>query len=162
MPVPTSRDGWVIWLSMLLGLLLSVMPLPEFMQVGRPVWLAMLLAFWTLNLPHRVGMLSAWCLGLAADVLYGDLLGQNALVLTLSVFMVQSLQRRLRMFPLWQQSLVFLVVFGLAQLVQLWLNALTGNRPPTLLFLLPALTSALLWPWLYVSLQWLRRRFAVY
>ncbi len=162
MPVPTSRDGWVIWLSMLLGLLLSVMPLPDFMQVGRPLWLAMLLAFWNLNLPHRVGMLTAWCLGLAVDVLYGDLLGQNALVLTLSLFMVQSLQRRLRMFPLWQQSLVLLVVFGLAQLVQLWLNALTGNRPPTLLFLLPALTSALLWPWLYVALQWLRRRFAVY
>lgn len=157
-----NRDGLVIWLSVVLGLLFSVMPLPEAMQVARPLWLAMLLAFWNLTLPHRVGMLSAWLLGLAADVLYGNLLGQNALVLTLILFMVQSLQRRLRMFPLWQQSLVLLVVFGIAQLVQLWLNALTGNRPPTLLFLLPALTSALLWPWLFVALQWARRRFAGY
>jgi hypothetical protein len=36
------------------------------------------------------------------------------------------------MFPMWQQSLVILVIFGLAQLVQLWLSALTGNRQPTL------------------------------
>lgn len=156
------RDGWVLWGSLVCGLLLSVVPLPEMMQVGRPLWLAMLLVFWNLHLPHRVGMLTAWSLGIAADVLYGNLLGQNALVLTLILFMVQSLQRRMRMFPLWQQSMVLLVVFGLAQLVQLWLNALTGSRPPTLLFLLPAPVSALLWPWLCVALHWLRRRVARY
>ena len=69
-----------------------------------------------------------------------------ALVLVLITFLVLSLQQRLRMFPMWQQSTVLLVVFGLAQLVQLWLNALTGSRPPTLAFVLPALVSALLWP----------------
>jgi rod shape-determining protein MreD len=76
-------------------------------------------------------------------------------------FLVLSLQQRLRMFPLWQQSMVLLVVLGIAQLVQLWLNTLTGNRPPTLLFLIPVPVSALLWPWLFVALQWLRRRFDV-
>lgn len=156
-----SRDGLLIWLSLLAGLLLSVMPLPEPLQVGRPLWLAMLLSFWALQLPHRVGMVTAWVVGLAADVLYGELLGQNALILTLILFMMHSLQRRMRMFPLWQQSLVLLVVFGLAQLVHLWLNALVGNRPPTLLFLLPAATSALIWAWLYVGMQWARRRLAV-
>jgi len=155
-----SRDGLLIWLSLLAGLLLSVMPLPEPLQVGRPLWLAMLLSFWALQLPHRVGMVTAWVVGLAADVLYGELLGQNALILTLILFMMHSLQRRMRMFPLWQQSLVLLVVFGLAQLVHLWLNALIGNRPPTLLFLLPAATSALIWAWLYVGMQWARRRLA--
>ena len=100
-------------------------------------------------------------LGLAADVLYGTLLGQNALILTFITFLVLSLHQRLRMFPMWQQSLVLLVVFGLAQLVQLWLNALTGNRPPTLLFILPALVSALLWPWVYTALRIIRQRLGV-
>ena len=49
--------------------------------------------------------------------------------------------------------MVLLVVLGLAQLVQLWLNTLTGNRPPTLLFLVPVPISALLWPWVFVALQ---------
>ena len=102
-----------------------------------------------------------WVLGLAEDVLYGTLLGQNALILALITFLVLTLHQRLRMFPMWQQCLVLLVVFGLAQLVQLWLNALTGNRPPTLVFLLPALVSALLWPWVYAALRGTSRRLNV-
>lgn len=159
--VARSRNGWVIWGSLLLALLLSVAPMPQFMEVGRPLWLALVLSYWVLALPHRLGMVSAWGLGLVEDVLYGTLFGQNALILTLITFLVLSLQRRLRMFPMWQQSLVLLVVFGLAQLVQLWLNALTGNRLPTLLFVLPALISALLWPWVFAILRGLQQRFAV-
>ena len=155
------RNLWVVWLSFALALLLSVAPMPAFMETGRPLWLALFLTGWTLALPHRVGMTTAWVLGLAADVLYGTLLGQNALILTFITFLVLSLPQRLRMFPAWQQSLVLLVVFGLAQLVQLWLNALTGNRPPTLLFLLPALVSALLWPWVYGALRIIRQRLRV-
>ncbi|MDN5516734.1 MAG: rod shape-determining protein MreD, partial [Pseudomonas sp.] len=88
-------------------------------------------------------------------------LGQNALIITLITFLVLSLQQRLRMFPMWQQSMVLMVVFGLAQLVQLWLNALTGSRPPTLAFVLPALVSALLWPWICTFLRALHRRLNV-
>ena len=156
-----SRNTWLIWLSLALALLLSVMPM-GFLDIARPLWLGMFLTFWALFLPHRVGMATAWLFGLAQDVQYGTLLGQNALVLTLIIFLVMSLHRRLRMFPSWQQSLVLLVVFGLAQLVQLWLNTLGGNRPPTLLFLLPALVSALLWPWISGLLRGLSRRFNVY
>ena len=158
---PRSRNLWVIWVSFALALLLSVAPMPAFMETGRPLWLALFMTAWTLALPHRVGMTTAWVLGLAADVLYGTLLGQNALILTFITFLVLSLHQRLRMFPMWQQSLVLLVVFGLAQLVQLWLNALTGNRPPTLLFILPALVSALLWPWVYTALRIIRQRLGV-
>ncbi|WCD81598.1 rod shape-determining protein MreD [Pseudomonas sp. TUM22785] len=156
-----SNNGWVIWFSLLLALLLSVAPMPTFMEVGRPLWPALLLTYWTLALPHRVGVTTAWLVGVAEDVLYGTLLGQNALILSLITFLVLTLHQRLRMFPMWQQSLVLMVVFGLAQLVQLWLNALTGNRPPTLLFLLPALVSALLWPWIFAALRGLSRRLNV-
>lgn len=162
MSVQRSRNGWVIWLSLVLALLLGVAPLPTFMEIGRPLWVALFLSYWVLYLPHRVGMTTAWVLGLLQDVLYGSLLGQNALILTLIIFLVLSLHQRLRMFPLWQQSLVLLVVYGIAQLVQLWLNALTGNRPPTLAFILPALVSALLWPWVAAILRGLQQRLGIY
>ncbi len=67
---PRSRNLWVIWVSFALALLLSVAPMPAFMETGRPLWLALFLSVWTLELPHRVGMTTAWVLGLAADVLY--------------------------------------------------------------------------------------------
>lgn len=156
-----ASNTWFVWLTLALALLLSVASMPKFMELGRPLWLALFLTYWVLALPHRVGMTTAWALGLLADVLNGTLLGQNALILTLITFLVLTLHQRLRMFPMWQQSTVLLVVFGLAQLVQLWLNALTGNRPPTLLFLLPALVSALLWPWIFAALRGLSRRLNV-
>jgi rod shape-determining protein MreD len=43
----------------------------------------------------------------------------------------------------------------------LWLSALTGNRQPTLALVLPALTSALLWPWISFALRGLRRRYKI-
>ena len=86
-----SSNGWIVWLTFAIGLLLSVSPLPQFMEILRPLWLALLLAFWSLNLPHKVGMVTAMFLGLAEDVLYGTLLGQNALILTLITFLVLSL-----------------------------------------------------------------------
>lgn len=155
------RNAWLIWFSFALALLLSVMPVPSFMDTARPLWLAMFVTYWMLALPHRVGMIAAWFLGLAADVLYGSLLGQNALALSLIAFLVLTLQQRLRVAPLWNQSLVLLIIFGLAQLVQLWLNVLVGNRPSTLLFLLPVPISALCWPWVSVALRWLRLSYGV-
>jgi rod shape-determining protein MreD len=156
-----SSNTWFIWLTFGLALLLSVSSMPKFMELGRPLWLALFLTYWVLALPHRVGMTTAWVVGLLADVLNGTLLGQNALILTLITFLVLTLHQRLRMFPMWQQSMVLLVVFGLAQLVQLWLNALTGSRPPTLTFVLPALVSALLWPWVCTLLRGLHQRLGV-
>ncbi|EQM74953.1 rod shape-determining protein MreD [Stutzerimonas stutzeri] len=156
------NNGWVIWLSLLLALLLSVAPMPESFGLARPLWLGMFIAYWAITLPHRGGMGAAFFFGLMLDVLSGTLLGQNGLPLILSTFLVLSLQQRLRMFPLLQQSLVLMVILGLGQLVQLWLNTLTGNRPPTLLFLVPVPVSALLWPWVFIALQWARRRFSVY
>jgi rod shape-determining protein MreD len=155
------RGQWLIWSSLALALLLSVIPM-GLLDVGRPLWAALFLAYWALYLPGRAGLFSAWVLGLATDVLHGSLLGQNALILSLITFLVLSLQRRLQMFPVWQQSMVLLVVFGLAQLIQLWLNTLAGDRPPTLVFLLPALVSALIWPWLNLLLRGLQQRFNVH
>lgn len=157
-----ANNGWVIWLSLLLALLLSVAPMPHSIGLARPLWLGMVIAYWAIMLPHRGGMAAAFFFGLMLDVLSGTLLGQNGLPLILITFLVLSLQQRLRMFPLLQQSLVLLVILGLGQLVQLWLNTLTGNRPPTLLFLVPVPVSALLWPWVFVALQWARRRYNVH
>jgi rod shape-determining protein MreD len=155
------QTSLAIILSILAALLLSVMPMPDPVSLGRPMWLAMVLAYWVMALPHRVGLLTAWLAGLVSDVLFGQLFGQNALVMTLVVWMVLLLYQRIRRFPLWQQSLVMLPVFGIAQMVLLWLNSLSGNRPPTLLFLLPAVVSAVLWPWVFSLLRGVKRRFHV-
>lgn len=155
------RSSLVVGLTFVVALVLSVVPMPAPFDAGRPMWLAMVVAYWVMALPHRVGLLTAWVAGLATDVLFGELFGQNALVLVLVAWLILLLYQRIRRFPLWQQSLVMLPVLGIAQMVALWLSSLAGNRPPTLLYLLPAVISALLWPWVFSVLRGIRRRFHV-
>lgn len=147
----------VMWATLVIALLLSVAPMPEHLEIGRPLWLALVLTFWAINYPHQVGLLTAWGLGLAQDILYGTLFGQHALALVLVVFLVLTLQQRLKLFPLWQQSCALLVIYGLAQLVLLWLSTLSGMRPEIGYYAVPVLVSCLLWPWLYLLLSNVKR-----
>src|SRR5690606_23222270 len=155
------RSSLVIGLSFVAALILSVVPMPAPFDAGRPMWLAMVVAYWVMALPHRVGLLTAWVAGLATDVLFGELFGQNALVLVMVAWLVLLLYQRIRRFPLSAQGRGMLPVLGIAQMVSLWLSSLVGNRPPTLLYLLPALVSTVLWPWVFTVLRLLRRRFHV-
>ena len=157
MSAAVGKATIIMWLTLLLALLLSVVPMPAHLEVARPLWLGLVLTFWAMNYPHRVGLLTAWCFGIAQDVLYGTLFGQHALALVLVVFLVLTLQQRLKVFPLWQQSLALLVIYGLAQLVLLWLSTLSGMRPEINYYALPVLVSSLLWPWLYLLLNNVRR-----
>ncbi|NLY59276.1 MAG: rod shape-determining protein MreD [Gammaproteobacteria bacterium] len=156
------RSSLIVGCTFVAALILSVVPMPAPFDAGRPMWLAMVVAYWVMALPHRVGLLTAWVAGLATDVLFGELFGQNALVLVMVAWLVLLLYQRIRRFPLWQQSLVMLPVLGIAQMVSLWLSSLVGNRPPTLLYLLPALVSTVLWPWMFTVLRLIRRRFHVH
>lgn len=153
----SSKITLVMWLTLLVALLLSVMPVPENMEIGRPLWLALVLTFWAIYFPQNIGLLTAWCVGIAQDVLYGTLFGQHALALVIIVFLVLTLQQRLKVFPLWQQSCALLVIYGLAQLVLLWLSTLSGMRPEINYYAWPVLISCLLWPWLYLLLINIKR-----
>lgn len=152
-----SKVTLVMWCTLGLALLLSVSPMPEHLEVARPLWLALVFTFWALTYPHKVGLLSAWCLGIAQDVLYGTVFGQHAITLTLIVFLVLTLEQRLKLFPLWQQSAALIVIYGVAQLVLLWLSTLSGMRPELSYYVIPVLVSSLLWPWLFLLLINLQR-----
>ena len=153
----SSNITLMMWLTLVVALLLSVMPMPEQMEIGRPLWLALVLTFWAIHFPQNIGVLTAWCVGIAQDVLYGTLFGQHALALVIIVFLVLTLQQRLKVFPLWQQSFALLVIYGLAQLVLLWLGTLSGMRPEINYYAWPVLISCLLWPCLYLLLVNVKR-----
>lgn len=157
MSASLSKTTLLMWLTLIIALLLSVAPMPEHLEAGRPLWLALVLTFWAMNYPHRVGLLTAWGLGIAQDVLYGAVFGQHALALMLVVYLVLTLQQRLKLFPLWQQSCALLIVYGISQLVLLWLSTLAGMRPKLSYYAVPVLVSSVLWPWLFLLLNNVRR-----
>ncbi len=156
-----SQGTWVIVLSFAVAFLLAVFPLPVDLRWARPEWVTLVLIYWAIALPQRVGILVAFIVGLLLDVLEGSVLGQNALSLSVVTYLALVLYQRLRVFNMLQQASVIFVMVGINQLVSQWVQNLTGVGAVSLLFLLPAFLSALLWPAVLTALRSLRRHFQV-
>jgi rod shape-determining protein MreD len=153
---------WFILLTLVIASLLGITPLPEWLEVWRPEWIALVLVYWVIALPHRIGLFSAWIVGFFVDVLEGSLLGLNAIALTLIAYVALSLYQRLRMFTPLQQSTTILMLIGVSQLLIFWVLTATGqNTPRNLLFVVSALSSALVWPLVFVLLRFGRRALKV-
>jgi rod shape-determining protein MreC len=100
------RDNpWVLPASLVVALLLGLLPLPALLQPLRPYWLALVLAYWVIEAPERVGLGIAFASGVVADLLYGGVLGEQALRLVMLAFILQRFRARIRFFPMSQQML---------------------------------------------------------
>ena len=156
-----TNGYWVILLTFLAAYVLAVLPLPQWLLWARPEWLALTLIYWTIALPHRVGMVTGLVLGVGLDVLEGAVLGQNAFALVVVALLSLSLYQRLRVYSLAQQAGVVFVLIGVNQLICQWVQNLEGTGAVSPFFLLPAVSSALLWPVVLHSLRGLRRHYRV-
>jgi len=96
---------WVLPVSLIIALLLGLLPLPPLLQPLRPYWLALVLAYWVIEAPERVGLGIAFASGVVADFLYGGILGEQALRLVILAFILQRFRARIRFFPMSQQML---------------------------------------------------------
>ncbi len=99
------RNPWLLPISVFIALLLGLLPLPALLQPVRPYWLALVVAYWVIEDPDRVGLGFAFLMGLLADLAFGGLLGEQALRLTVMAFILQRFRSQLRFFPLSQQAL---------------------------------------------------------
>lgn len=150
---------WVITLSLMGALLLTLLPMPAAVQVYRPEWVALVVIYWCLAAPERVGVGVAWGMGIMLDVISGTLLGQHALALALVAYIAIKLHRQARQFPLWQQAFMVMLLIIVHLMLNLWVQGIIGQPPRSWKYWLPALTSMLLWPWVFLILRDLRRRY---
>ena len=129
---------------------------------GRAAWvpdcLALVLVFWTIHQPQRVGMTSAFVFGLLVDVHQGSVLGQHALAYTGLSYLAIALHRRLLWFSVPSQALQILPLFLVAHAVELSVRMAAGGTFPGLLILLAPMLEALLWPLVSVLLLLPQRR----
>jgi len=156
------HGGWIILGTLVLAALFTVLPLPDWLEAYRPEWVALVVIYWVVALPDRIGLFSAWITGLFMDVLEGSLLGLNALALALVAYLALSLYQRMRMFTAIQQSSTILILVGIHQLLSFWvLTANSQNTAPNLIFIISALSSAIIWPFVFLALRYIRRTFNV-
>lgn len=148
----------LFWVSLLAALLLGLVPMPGVAAALKPYWLGLVLVYWLLEEPQRAGLGLAFVLGLAADLVFGTLFGEQALRLVMLAFIVQRFRPRLRFFPLWQQATAVAALMLNDRVISAAVRLFSGEGVPPAEFWLSPLAALLLWPWLFLLLDFQRMR----
>ena len=148
-------NPYFIAFSLAAAFLLNLMPWGRL--IGVPDFVALVLLFWNVHQPRKVGMGIAFLLGLLMDVHNASLLGEHALAYTLLSYGAISLHRRIMWFPVISQSLYVLPLLLIAQLasaaVRLWVGGASANW---WIGLTESAIGTLLWPlvtWMLLAPQ---------
>ena len=147
-----------VLITLVVGLMLTIMPRPDAIEAFRPNWLALLLIFWAMQLPRTWSVGTAWIVGIVLDVSYGTLLGQHALALCLVVFATVRFHLLMRVFPMSQLTATVFALLTLYQFILYWVNGVAGVTAPAITYWAPVLTGALIWPLFYAFLSGVRYR----
>ena len=145
-----------IWGTLLIALIVNMLPL------GRTAWmpdlLALVVVFWSVHQPLRVGIGAAFLFGLAMDVHQTALLGQHALAYTTLSFFAITIHRRLLWFTVPSQAVQVLPLFVAAHAIEMTIRLLAGGVFPGWDALLAPVAEAMLWPVVSIILLAPQRR----
>ncbi len=136
--------GRTIALSLLVALIFNLVPWPN--PRVMPDLLALVIVFWSIHQPRRVGLLVAWLLGLLMDTANGTLIGQHALGYALLAFLGNAFSRRVLGFPLLAQALHVFPMLLATQLAMLTVRLIADGTFPGLTFFFGSVISTVLWP----------------
>jgi rod shape-determining protein MreD len=145
-----------VWGSLVVALLLDMLPL------GRAAWtpdvLALVLVFWSIHQPARVGIGAAFVFGIFMDVHQSAMLGQHALSYTMLSFFAIMVHRRLLWYSMVAQALQLLPLFALSHLIELAIRMIGGGVFPGWALLIAPAVETVLWPLVSVILLAPQRR----
>jgi rod shape-determining protein MreD len=145
-----------IWTSLVAALLIAMLPF------GRAAWtpdvLALVIVFWSVHQPARIGMGAAFFFGLCMDVHQSAMLGQHALSYTTLGFLAIMMHRRLLWYPVLSQAPQVLPLFLLSHVIELAIRMIGGGVFPGWTILIAPVLEAALWPLVSVLLLAPQRR----
>lgn len=143
---------WVV------AFVLEIMPWPVGFQGLRPLWALLVVMYWTLALPDKINVGTAFITGIVWDLILGSVLGIHALVLSIAIYFIAKYHLILRNLSLWLQSLL-VILYCIAVRVVIFLVewALHGAQFNSQ-EILGAVLSGILWPWVFLLMRQIRRR----
>jgi rod shape-determining protein MreD len=141
------------WLSIALAFFIMIVPMSETLSALRPFVLALVMMFWILETPGKMGLGRVFLIGLLLDVVSFSMLGEHAFRLLLMAGIVHQVRNQFRFYPIWQQSLAILAILYLDQVLLAVIRLFQGlQQQPIEAWLSPVL-AFLIWPWLYMFLD---------
>lgn len=132
--------------TIIVALMLSIIPLPGWLEPFRPDWVMLTLIYWAMMLPRTWSVGSAWIVGLILDVAQGTLLGQHALALCVVVFVTVRMHLLMRVFPAGQLMASVFTLLALYQFIVFWVNGVAGVPVEAMQYWAPVISGTLIWP----------------
>ncbi len=143
----------VVLLSFLISFVLVMLRLPDWAMPYQPDWVALVLIYWVLAMPQRMGPGIAWVTGLLVDVMHANLLGIHALGMALLAYLTFRVHLRMRVFPWWQQAVAVFVLLMIYRASTGWIRGLVTPLQLDYSYWLPCIVGALIWPFLFAVLR---------
>lgn len=134
---------WFVLASLAGAFVLNLLPLGPL--PGIPDWVALVLCFWCIREPMRVGMGMGFLLGVFMDVAHASVMGQHVLAYVLLTFGATMLSKRVLWFPYRQQAVHVFALLLIAQIAVVLARLAGGADFPGFSIFLSALTGAILW-----------------
>lgn len=132
--------------TFVVALLVNLLPWSGWWLYVKPDFVALVVLYWCIQQPRKVGFASAWLLGLLMDVAEGSLFGQHALAYSVLAFAGIVLNRRVLMFTMRDQILHVVVLLLLNDAIVLGVRLFSGAGFPGYRYFIGSLTAAALWP----------------
>lgn len=143
------RQLLVIATTLFFAFILEHIPMPEILSWLQPAWLLLAITILVLRVPNLFSLWLAIPLGLMLDAENGSFLGLHILTLAVHIYLLQRLYKRVSVFNVAQQMAVVFMLVTLHQLLSFWTLSVLTDEARLVDTWTPALTSALMWPWVY-------------
>ncbi len=140
-----QRGTWLIIITLVISVILQVAPLPFEWRGFRPDLILLVLFYWILALPQRIGVFTAMLVGLSIDLLDGLAIGATAAGASIGSLILLLNYQRLRQFDSLLQTFVIGLVLAIVLLVAERLRGFLGFTSDGLEFLYSVPLSMLLW-----------------
>lgn len=136
----------LVYVTALIALVLTMLPLPQLLSVVWPNLLLLTVLYWSTMTPMAGGMLLGFLAGLALDVLGGSQLGQHAFALSLVTYLALRLHLLARAKPLFEQAIFALVALLLYEGMLWAIDGFSGRSTGNWSRWVHVPVGALLWP----------------
>ena len=139
--------------------MLTLMMLP--LGYIAPEWILLINIYWAIALPSNTKMLLAFVSGFFVDIVLGQPLGISSLSYVIFIYIILSLYNSLRYMTVPQQMIVIFLLLIVKQHFYIWTFYMFGLNIDYLTLIISTLTTAVLWPFIYFSLRFARRKWVV-
>lgn len=152
----------VIWFTLIVGIILQVVPQFSSFYIFTPHWLMLILAYWALALPHKVGMTTAFVMGILLDLFSGTVLGVHAFIFSVIIYLMTFRFQLIRNMALWQQAIFLFILSSLYNLLLFAFEAIIYHMITiSPVIFLSSVVDSILWIGIFMLLRQIRRFFGI-